>query len=236
MTTIAAHFDAQPLTAGCRAPWEQAEHACLGISPFNSYFTSERITSLLRWARARFRHVHLFVPDRAAAYTLEALGYPSARAHRKAHRQARYLHNKINRALEAAGRTDHERPVLDTPTLDTNPQYATLLHQAHARFATDAAFRDACLDASRWILSTRTAGEPTSEQLRSAARYFLAELPLFLDTPGIVGAASSVFCYHQAPAFLHSLYRRELPCWVNPHQGFVTVTGEPGPSPRPGAG
>lgn len=223
MTSATAEIDARPLTAYCRTPWNRRDHACLGISPFNSYFSTERILGLLNWAQARFHQVHVFVPDRPAAYTLEALGYPTDRAHRKAHRQARYLRNKIDHALEFAGFADAQHPVLDAQALDDNPRYTTLHRQEHTRFETDPTFRDACLDASRWVLATRVAGEPTKDQLRSAARYFLAELPLFLDTPGIVGTASSVFCYHQPPAFLQALYRRELPCWVHPRQGFATV-------------
>ncbi|MGH3814613.1 MAG: tRNA-dependent cyclodipeptide synthase [Pseudonocardiaceae bacterium] len=227
MTGAVTDIDAQPLTRHCVEPWSRGEHACMGISPFNSYFSTERITALARWALARFSEVHLFVPDQAAAYTLEALGYSPERAARKAHRQARYLRNKIERAMENAGVPVGER-VLDAQAVEDNERYRNLREQAYAQFETDSAFRRACLDASRWVLAPRTLDdEPTKAQLHSAVRYFLAELPLFLDTPGIVGTGSSVFCYHQPPAFLHALYRRELSCWVHPHQGFATVTTDP---------
>lgn len=224
MTGAVAEIDAQPLTQHCGEPWRRREHACLGISPFNSYFSTERIAALTQWALARFSKVHLFVPDQAAAYTLEALGYSPEKAAHKAHRQARYLRNKIERALEGVG-VPGCGLVLDAHAVEGNERYISLREQAYAQFEADSAFRRACLEASQWVLSTRTLdGEPTEDQLHSAVRYFLAELPLFQDTPGIVGADSSVFCYHQPPAFLHALYRRELSCWVHPCQGFATVT------------
>lgn len=52
-------------------------------------------------------------------------------------------------------------------------------------------------------------------------RYFLAELPLFVDTPAIVGAEVSVFCHHRPPEVLRRLYGRELACQPAQGQGFV---------------
>lgn len=223
MSTPALEIRAEPLTTRCARPLHRAEHACLGISPFNSYFSTERITALLAWADQRFDTLHLFIPDRAAAHTLEALGYPPERARHKARRQARYLRNKIDRALEQAGLDTGAGIILDAAALDGRPQYAALLEECHARYASDTDFRDACLDASRWVLHSRAGTHPTPAQQHAAVPYFLAELPLFLDTPSIVGADSSVFCYHNPPEFLRALYSHELSCTPHPHQGFATV-------------
>ena len=224
MEPLLPAISADPLTEHCREPWQAGEHTCLGISPFNSYFSTERVAALLDWAQARFTRLHLFVPDRAAAYTLEALGYPPSRARRKAHRQARYLHNKIDRAREMTGLAEQDAAVLDADALASNARYTNLREHAQQQFDHDPTFRDVCLQASHWVLQGHLAGEPTDEQQHAAVRYFLAELPLFLDTPGIVGARSSVFGYHQPPAVLSQLYRRELPCWLHPRQGFVRLT------------
>ncbi|MBK0868809.1 MULTISPECIES: tRNA-dependent cyclodipeptide synthase [unclassified Saccharopolyspora] len=228
MASSVVEVDAQPLSKHCVQPWERREHACLGISPFNSYFSTARITALVEWAQARFARVHLFVPDQAAAYTLEALGYSPERAAHKAHRQARYLRNKIERALESAGAPAGHDLVLDTQAVEGNERYRALREQARTWFETDPVIRRACLDASHWVLASRTrTTAPTEDQLHAAARYFLAELPFFLDTPGIVGTDSSVFCYHQPPEFLRTLYERKLPCPVHPGQGFATVMTTP---------
>jgi cyclo(L-tyrosyl-L-tyrosyl) synthase len=64
---------------------------------------------------------------------------------------------------------------------------------------------------------------PDEDQAEHAVRYFLAELPLFIDTPAIVGAGTSVFCYHQPPAVLRRLYGVELSRRPAAGQGFAVV-------------
>ncbi|MFJ9011657.1 tRNA-dependent cyclodipeptide synthase [Streptomyces canus] len=179
-------FLAVPLTEHCRAAFTTRVHACVGISPFNSYFSAARIAALTHWALASFEQVHFFVPDTAAAHTLEALGYSPERAAWKARRQGQYVRNKIVRALIEAGADAPENRLLDGQA-------------------------------------------PTPEQLRLAVRYFLAEMPLFLDTPRIANVTSSVFCYHQVPNFLDELFHRRLTLRPADGQGYVRLSEAPSP-------
>jgi cyclo(L-tyrosyl-L-tyrosyl) synthase len=217
-----------PLTEHCADPLRSGRHVCIGVSPFNSYFTVERIAALARWASREFERFHFFVPDRAAAHTLEALGYDPARARRKAGRQGQYVLNKIYRALDEVGVVDLREHVFDDATLAHNARYQDLLRDAHDRFATDEKFAAHCLDATRWVLDRRLPGDqaPTGEQLRCAVRYFLAELPMFIDTPAIAEVDSSVFAYHQRVTFLERLYARELTWQPHPGQGFVVLDAD----------
>ncbi|MGH4016117.1 MAG: tRNA-dependent cyclodipeptide synthase [Pseudonocardiaceae bacterium] len=80
-------FHVRPLCGRCRPPLASRANACFGISPFNSYFTTGRLTDLARWGLREFTSVRFFVPDAPAAYTLEALGYSPDRAVHKARRQ-----------------------------------------------------------------------------------------------------------------------------------------------------
>lgn len=224
-------FQVRPLCGRCRAPLASRANACFGISPFNSYFTTERLTDLARWGLREFAGVHFFVPDAPAAYTLEALGYSPDRAVHKARRQGQYLRNKIRRALIDLGLRDPDRLVLGWSELEGNWRYLRLHAQAQRLFERDPGFRAACLDASRWVLDKRLppGSSPTPEQLHGAARYFLAELPLFADTADIVGTASSVFCYHQCIPFLHRFYRGELAWKPAVGQGFAVLTPQGAP-------
>ncbi|ALG09679.1 hypothetical protein AOZ06_24710 [Kibdelosporangium phytohabitans] len=217
-----------PLTEHCAAPLRSGRHVCIGVSPFNSYFTVERVTALARWALRQFERFHFFVPDRAAVYTLEALGYEPARARRKAARQGQYVLNKIHRALEEVGVTEPGEHVLDGAALARNDRYQHLLRDAHDRFATDEEFGEHCLEATRWVLDRRLPDgqSPTDAQLRCAVLYFLAELPMFIDTPAIAGVDSSVFAYHQRVVFLERLYARELAWQPHPGQGFVVLCAD----------
>lgn len=223
---------AQPLTPQCAQHLRSREHACLGISPFNSYFTEAQIRRLARWASLTFSTVHFFVPDAAAAHTLEALGYPAKKAAVKARRQGQYLLNKIRRALACLGASRPDELILDSRALTANTRYTQLLADTEHHFHIDPTFATQCLDASRWVLDKRLpdGADPTEQQLRAAARYLLAELPLFIDTAGIVGCDRSVFCYHQSMPFLRQLYKGELSWRPAPHQGFVVITHEEGPA------
>ncbi|MEV6291441.1 tRNA-dependent cyclodipeptide synthase [Streptomyces sp. NPDC051896] len=45
---------ASPLSTTCAEILSQADHACIGVSPFNSYFSVGRIRQLAEWASGRF--------------------------------------------------------------------------------------------------------------------------------------------------------------------------------------
>ncbi|WP_338596850.1 tRNA-dependent cyclodipeptide synthase [Saccharopolyspora sp. SCSIO 74807] len=227
-TSLGGSPECRPLTTACERSFSRRSHVCFGISPFNSYFTTARITAIARWGFREFDAVHFFVPDVPAVHTLEALGYSPEKARHKAHRQGRYVYNKICRALDDLGIVNPGELILNWPILRDNGRYLELLGQAHALFDEDPNFRATCVAASAWVLEGRLpdGAEPTDHQLHIAVRYLLAEFPLFVDTAGIVGADASVFCYHQAPAFLEQLYAGALPWKTADEQGFVRYVSE----------
>ncbi|GAA1244250.1 hypothetical protein GCM10009665_38770 [Kitasatospora nipponensis] len=216
-----------PLTARCEGLARRRLHACVGISPFNGYFHAQRIAELARWALEGFDDVHFFVPDTLAAHTLEAVGYPPERAAWKARRQGQHVRNKVTTALTALGLSAQaaQARILAGATLDANDRYRALHQEVRARYRADRAFRAACLEGAHWVLERRLppGAAPTAAQRATAVRYLLGELPLFLDTPGIVGTAESVFCYHRTPLFLRQLFGGELSCRPVPGQGFLEV-------------
>ncbi|MGW3353199.1 tRNA-dependent cyclodipeptide synthase [Nonomuraea rubra] len=217
-------FSVRPLSPSCVRPLAERVHACLGISPFNGYFTTERITRLAAWALGTFADVHLFVPDVPAAATLRALGYTPERAAAKARRQACYLRNKICRALASLGVPDPQSRILDWAVLSANTRYRELLNAAYKLFTSDEEFAGSCVEATGWVLHGRLAPEEiTARRLEIAVDYLLAELPLFLDTAAIVGHSGSVFCYHTSTGFLERLYARDLPMKPADGQGFAVV-------------
>ncbi|CAM5590921.1 MULTISPECIES: tRNA-dependent cyclodipeptide synthase [Alphaproteobacteria] len=218
---------ANPVTLRCSELFDSRTHAVIGISPFNSYFSEMRISELARWARRNFTAFHFYVPDRPAALTLEALGYSPARAEKKARRQANYLENKIARALSTVEAEDELSTILlNGRVLDEHNNYSA----GHARyqdlFASDPEFREGCLESAAWVLEKHPdrKGPLTPTAIEMGARYFLAEVPFFLDTPYILGVQHSVFCYHQCPAFLRKLLETQRGAIASPNQGFIEVT------------
>jgi cyclo(L-tyrosyl-L-tyrosyl) synthase len=221
-------FTEDPLTPRCAAVRDTSAHACIGVSPFNGYYTAERIAALAAWARRTFSDFHFFVPNEPAAYTLEALGYEPARARHKARRQGNLVLNRIGRALADIGVREAGRHVLDSARLHDNAAYQRIHDDVIRLFHTDSVFRDQTMASSEWVLAKRLpAGqEPTERQRLLAVRYFLAELPLFLDTPGIAGVSSSVFVYHQRVWILERLYLGSLARRPVPAQGFLVLSTE----------
>ncbi|EWM10567.1 tRNA-dependent cyclodipeptide synthase [Kutzneria sp. 744] len=219
-------FTEEPLTSHCAGVRDSSAHACVGVSPFNGYYTAERIGQLAAWVRDNFDDFHFFVPDEAAAHTLEAVGYEPARARHKARRQGNLVINRIGRALADLGVPDAGRHILDAARLAVNPAYQRIHDEVTRLFAQDKDFRMQTMASSEWVLAKRLppGSAPTERQRLLAVRYFLAELPLFLDTPGIVGRPASVFVYHQRVEFLNRLYHGELARRPDPAQGFLVLT------------
>jgi hypothetical protein len=91
-----AMVNVDPLTAECARVFPDADGVCIGVSPFNSYFSAERLLGLASWGLNNFRTCHFFIPDEAAAYTLEALGYAPRRARQNAWRQGRYVSTRCD--------------------------------------------------------------------------------------------------------------------------------------------
>lgn len=217
----------QALTSNCAKNFEQREHCCFGISPFNSYFCEDRIRELVIWGKREFRSMSFFVPDVPAVYTLEAQGYSRDKAEWKARRQAQYLKNKIRRALASCSIYDDEASemILDWERLISIPAYTDLLDEVTLLFHTNENFKANCLEASRWVLMQKISDSEqfTDRELEIAVKYFLSEIPLFKNTAGIVGKATSVFCYHQRVKFLEDFYERRLPYEPSANQGFVIL-------------
>jgi cyclo(L-tyrosyl-L-tyrosyl) synthase len=218
----------QALSAACQAIFEKREHCCFGISPFNSYFSEEKITELARWGLSEFKSMHFFVPDVPAAYTLEAQGYSREKAEWKARRQSQYLKNKIRRALANLSISDDQASemIVDWERLNSNSDYTSLLNEVTELFESNDEFQKDCLEASHWVMNQKVEDTLalTDDKLRLAVKYFLSEIPLFAATAEILGKSSSVFCYHQRVKFLERFYDGALSFSPSCSQGFVVLT------------
>ena len=216
-----------PLSQQCERVLTKQEHALIGISPFNSYFSEQRINYIYRWAKKNFAHVHLYVPDEPTFFTLKALGYDDSKAKKKARRQCNYLRNKIFRALSTEGLSEAEarKLLIEHQVLNDNLNYQKCLSECHQRFEQDGEFRQGCLESSKWVLSNQLEDgvEPSEEMQLIAVNYFLAELPLFLWGSDILKMDSTVFCYQQCPEFLRKLFSDRSIEMLDERHGFAVI-------------
>lgn len=200
------------------------EHAVLGISPFNGYFTDKRITDLLQWGLQEFRSISVFVPDTLPLYNFLELGYTKEKAHHKSRRQANYLKNKIARSFLALGysKEDAEKLVIDMQYLESNKSYVELKDLCYSSYENNQIFRQKCLASTSWILKEYSE-DNSRGNFEIAVNYLLKEMPMFLDSPSILNVSSSVFIYHQTPGIITDLFNNGLSLSSKVNQGFIEL-------------
>ncbi|WP_078606819.1 tRNA-dependent cyclodipeptide synthase [Streptomyces flavidovirens] len=226
MTTAVELFTVQPYTSHCQVIADEGEHAVIGISPGNSYFSAQRVTDLAHWGLRNFRQVDLVYTDLHIGAMYEALGYPPEEARRKAVKNLRGVRAKVtNAALSADPTGTHVRgrPMSD---LTSSPAYRELHAHLGDLLATDPEFRVTCETLVDTFLSTKVLDgkDSTAQQREVCLQYICAEVPLFLDTPAILGVSSSLNCYHQALPLADLLYARGPGLRASRNQGHAIVT------------
>src|SRR5437016_3760817 len=80
-------LEVNPLSDRCRFICDQGDHALLGVSTGNSYFTRQRLTSLMAWASTRFSAVDVIYADLHVDAMFAAFGYAPEHARRRAERE-----------------------------------------------------------------------------------------------------------------------------------------------------
>ncbi|MEU7892033.1 tRNA-dependent cyclodipeptide synthase [Nonomuraea sp. NPDC049152] len=209
---------ATPLTARCARIYAERDHALLGVSALNGYFSLEAVTELLRWALARFARTDVLLPGPELAGTLAARGYDPDKARSRSRKETNRTRNRVARALASLG--DPKVGVFTWTDLRDNPAYRRLHAEVGRLFATDSAFKEHCVQAVAPLVAT---GPPSREQIDKAMPFLLAELPLVLDSPGILGTRSSVFCYPRLLPLAERLYSGTLPVFPRRGQGILTT-------------
>lgn len=213
-----------PLTGNCAEIIKNRKHVCLGISPFNSLFSENYISDLIKWSLKNFESFHLFLPDEPTFYTLEALGYSPEECRKKMKKQLNWLKNKIHKALEENGLHNKEKYILNWEILSANRVFREELDKSFGLFDSDSEFRAQCMKASEWVLQNKLSEkEVTEKALLKAVKYFLSEIPLFSATNKIVGIESSIFCYHQSISFHEKLYMNDLSLKPARGQGYGII-------------
>ncbi|MFI6504206.1 tRNA-dependent cyclodipeptide synthase [Nonomuraea typhae] len=214
MTTV----EAVPLTARCARIFAEREHALLGVSAMNGYFSLDAITELLRWARGYFKRVDVLVPGMELAGTLAARGEMPKKAHKKAKAAINNTRNRVLHALRMLEAPDVG--VFSWNELHNHQTYTELRTHLEDLYRDDSGFREYCVAALEPVLGTRT---PTPAQAHEAIPFLLSELPLMLDTPSVLGIESSLFCYPRMLPVARWLYAGMMPIFPSAGQGMLTT-------------
>lgn len=235
MTLIEESFTVRPLTSLCRLLWDEGDHVLIGVSPGNSYFNADRVAELTRWATRRFTAVDFVYADLHVAELFAALGHAPEHAARRAAKELKAVRRRVLAGVEAAGPPGAARIRVRALSEFADDAAYALLHRRVRHFlATDAEFRKGCDAMVEAFLSGKADpdGGITAAQRSACLDYIAAELPFFLDTPGILGVPSSVSCYHQLIPLTELLYAKGGGLRAARNQGYAVVHPAEGSSDR----
>jgi hypothetical protein len=93
-------FKVEPFTPHCEVIRAAGDHAVIGVSPGNSYFSARRVHDLALWGLALFERVDFVYTDLYVAEMYEASGYPPDDARRKAVKNLRGVRAKVLGAVQ----------------------------------------------------------------------------------------------------------------------------------------
>ncbi|MGV9456073.1 tRNA-dependent cyclodipeptide synthase [Streptomyces sp. NPDC003635] len=216
-------FEVRAFTPHCEVIRAAGDHAVIGVSPGNSYFSARRVLDLARWGMALFDRVDFVYTDLHIAEMYEASGYRPDDARRKAVKNLRGVRAKVRgavRAVDPGGTRVRAHAMSD---FGANPAYRDLHEHLTARLGTDEEFRTTCEQLVGSFLSGR-AEDATEAQREVCMAYVCAEAPLFLDTPAVLGVPSSLNCYHQLLPMAELLYAPGAGLRASRNQGHAIVT------------
>jgi tRNA-dependent cyclodipeptide synthase len=208
---------------------EKRPFALIGISPFNSYFSAEKILEIFEWVNRQYTEFAVFVPDQISKYTYEALGYKESRTHQKTRKQDNYTINKINNALLCFYQNYPDKGKISIHSISQlrkKQSYQDLYIKYSDLFNKDKGFRQNCLDMTEWVLLNTSKDKNVKieeSQKNIAVQYFLLELPIMTHSTNILELESCDFVYHTIPKFLKQLYYDKK--LVSPTQNFLVLKG-----------
>ena len=214
---------AYPATKNCELVYEEKKHLVLGISPFNSYFSVERISVLSHWAINNFESFSLFVPDQPVVYTLMALGYDEPKAIKKARKQTDFLKTRCLKSLLDINISEKEAEgiMLDFNYLNANESYRQALKYYEDKYTSDSDFQKNCLETSEQVIKNKVE-DISRSSLEIAVKYLLAEMPLFFNSAGILNKKSAMFCYKDCAPFIKVCFEQKSG-FVPDHQGYLII-------------
>ncbi|MEN2417500.1 tRNA-dependent cyclodipeptide synthase [Streptomyces rimosus] len=235
----AVTFRVRPFTDRCERIQRRGDHALIGVSTNNSYFSAERLTALVHWAQGKFRAVDIIVADLHIDTVLSAEGAAPESVGRRARRRVTDVRRRIRKAVDAAS-PDGPRPGSHLLSdFQHNAVYQRLRADVDKALREDREFANACHDMIRLHLLSRPQAadgngfggvgdepeDPTEHtRIQAGLQYLGGELPFFLDTPSILGVPSSVSCYHLFTPILGPLYLRKNGLRAAVNQAFLAVT------------
>ena len=208
---------------------EKKTFALVAISPFNSYFSTDKILEILEWVNNYYEDFAVFFPDKISKYNLDAMGYDESKIHQKVTKQDNHTINRINTALNSFYEKHPDRgkiPIYTISMLKENPLYQDLYKNYLNMFYNNKDFRTSCQSMVRSFLINKKNSIEADEfrgatAVYTASQYLLFELPVMINMADIIKVKSCDYVYHDMSLFLKQLSADEVIMPAN--QGFLVL-------------
>lgn len=211
-------FEALAFTPDCERLVERGDHALIGISAGNGYFSQHRLAQILEWTGRRFAAVDLLYADLHIDTMHRAAGADEAQATKRACRSLRDVRRRIRRAMEAVRVPARVRCLALSEMVQT-PGYRSVRERVDQALAQDPAMRRACQEHVHRAVGP--VPDPEGARFRAGLAYLRAELPFLLATPQVLAVDTSVCCYHDLLPVLVELHGNTS--HLHPDQGHLVL-------------
>lgn len=197
--------------------FDQKEHALIGISPSNSYYSLENIDKIASWIlEQNFKDFHFFLADQMSIFNFLALGYPENKAKQENKKKDNQLFNKIEKVFQKYNISKNH--LLTFSSLLQNTFYQKNYEQYKKEAIEDVTFNEITHQLFEQLFFTQN----KSINSKYLFEYLYCEIPLLLNTPQILQKKSSICIYHQENIIFTYLYKSAKK-QVN-SQGFGLLT------------
>ncbi|AEW96626.1 MULTISPECIES: tRNA-dependent cyclodipeptide synthase [Streptomycetaceae] len=221
----AVGFGFFPVTHTCRLIWEEGAHLTIPVGPWSPGASADRIAALTCWSARHFGQVDVVRTDLGVEGVLAAFGHDPWDARRRAAALDRAVRATIAQGVREAGAAGRRVRVRALSDFADHHMYRVLCHRVEAALTAEDELRQACDHTVQQFLASRLqdSGPATEDQLRAGRAYLTAELPFLVDTPGLLGVPSSVFCHPVATPLAEVLFGRGSGLRAARDQGYAVV-------------
>ncbi|ANB50207.1 tRNA-dependent cyclodipeptide synthase [Powai lake megavirus] len=163
------------------------QHALIGISNNNSYYSIKNMEKIFSYARKNFQNFNIIVMDDVSIFNLMALGYNENKALKKTKRNDKCLQNNILKTLEIIGYDidESKNKILRYSEISKNTKYMEIYEKILTLYKNNEKFCNDCRTLTKNMLSSKL-NNINVDNTNLAIKYLLAELPLCLNSSYIL--------------------------------------------------
>ena len=165
--------------------------AILGMSPWNSYFKADTISSLIEEVQERFEWFRIMIPDHPAEYTYRAKWELKYKA------KARLKWNAIKNKVDALLGDNPKNTLNWKEEINTHPAYFREIKWVIKLYRSNEAFKLAMESATREVLQGWGVDKEISEQqIKIGVKFLISELAFLSAAKEIIGG-DVTYIYHR---------------------------------------